>query len=508
MAQIRVNHLTFNYEESFDYVFEDVSFSIDTDWKLGFIGRNGKGKTTFLNLLLGKYSFEGSICASARFDYFPYKISEEQRELPVAEFMEDLKPGCETWRVVCELEALSESPEILYRPYCSLSPGERTKALLALLFSQENEFLLIDEPTNHLDREARECVKAYLNSKKGFILVSHDRDLLDACTDHCLVLNRCSIQVQSGNFTTWWENKQRQDQFSMAENEKRHKEIQKLNRAARQVSKWADKNERTKIGYDPVKEHDRCMGTRSYIGAKTKKMQSRVRQMEKRIEREIEEKEGLLQDIESYKDLKLFPLTHHKNVLIHVKEYRVQYRDSDHPVFEGLSFDVGNGERVVLSGKNGSGKTTVLKTILQKCNAGTVCADMAEEGLCEAAGGLIVSYVGQETVGLKGTITDYCEEHNLDKSLFCSLLRQLDLDREQFLKDIENYSEGQKKKVLLAASLLTPAHIYIWDEPLNYIDIFSRIQIEKLILEYRPTMLLVEHDRSFCRKIATKIIEM
>ena len=134
MAQISINNLTFGYEGSFDYVFENVSFSIDTNWKLGFIGRNGKGKTTFLNLLLGKYQFTGSISASTKFDYFPYEIAEYQKQMPVAEFMEDLKPGCEIWRVICELEELSESSEILYRPYCTLSPGERTKILLLSQF--------------------------------------------------------------------------------------------------------------------------------------------------------------------------------------------------------------------------------------------------------------------------------------------------------------------------------------------------------------------------------------
>lgn len=247
---------------------------------------------------------------------------------------------------------------------------------------------------------------------------------------------------------------------------------------------------------------------RSYIGAKTKKMQSRVKQMEKRIEREIEEKEGLLQDIELPKDLKLFGLTHHKKVLVNVKDYSLRYEDAENPVFEGVSFSIEKGDRVVLSGKNGCGKTTIIKKILQKCNAGTVYINVAETGICEVASGLIVSYVGQETVGLHGNIADYCKEHNLEESLFCSILRQLDFDREQFLKRIENYSEGQKKKVLLATSLLTPAHLYIWDEPLNYIDIFSRMQIEKLILEYQPTMLLVEHDRSFCDKIASKVVEL
>lgn len=506
MSQISVNNLTFGYEGSFDFVFEGVSFSVDTNWKLGFIGRNGKGKTTFLNLLLGKYPYEGAITASTKFDYFPYGITDAQKEMPVVDFMEDLKPGCELWRVICELELLSENAEILYRPYNTLSPGERTKALLALLFSEENEFLLIDEPTNHLDQDARECVKAYLASKKGFILVSHDRDLLDACTDHCLVLNRCSIEVQNGNFSTWWENKQRKDKFAMAENEKHQKEIRKLNKAAKQVSEWADKNERTKIGFDPIKEHDRCLSTRSFIGAKTKKMQSRVKQMEKRIDREIEEKEGLLQDIETPLDLKLFPFSHHKKRLINIKEYSLQYKNSNKPVFEGLSFEIESGDRVVVSGKNGSGKTTLIRKILQKCNSNTGYADIEEVGLCEVASGLIVSCVGQETTGLKGNIADYCKEHNLDMSLFCTILRQLDLEREQLAKNIENYSEGQKKKVLLATSLLTPAHLYIWDEPLNYIDVFSRMQLEQLILKYQPTMLFVEHDRSFCEKIATKVI--
>ena len=82
------------------------------------------------------------------------------------------------------------------------------------------------------------------------------------------------------------------------------------------------------------------------------------------------------------------------------------------------------------------------------------------------------------------------------------------MDRGQFTKDFSDYSEGQKKKLLIAASLLTPAHLYLWDEPLNYIDVFSRMQIEKLLLAYEPTMLVVEHDVKFREKISTKVIEM
>lgn len=131
-----------------------------------------------------------------------------------------------------------------------------------------------------------------------------------------------------------------------------------------------------------------------------------------------------------------------------------------------------------------------------------------EDGICETASQLKISYVGQDAGCLKGNVTTYCREHELDKSLFCAILRQLDFERVQFLKNLEEYSEGQKKKVLLATSLLTPAHLYIWDEPLNYIDLFSRMQMEKLLLTCQPTMLFVEHDVRFCGKIATKIIKL
>lgn len=516
MAQISVSNLTFSYEGSYDNIFENVSFSIDTDWKLGFIGRNGKGKTTFLNLLLGKYEYKGTISTTTVFDCFPYYITKEQMELCAAEFIEELKSQCEIWRVICELEKLHEDAEILYRPFKTLSPGERTKVLLGVLFSGENDFLLIDEPTNHLDRETRENVKQYLSAKKGFILVSHDRDLLDACVDHVLVLNRQTIEVQSGNFSSWWENKQRRDSFVKAENEKHLKEIGKLKQASERSAAWADKNEGTKIGFDPVKEHDRNIATRAYIGAKTKKMQSRVKQMEKRINREVEEKEGLLVDLEQPVDLKLMPLSHHKETLVNVRDYSVTYKGAEEPAFSNLTFSIKRGERIALHGENGCGKSTLIKMILQKAGFMEEFPGrfpdgkpvLTESGVCETASGIIISYVSQDISMLKGGISGFCAKNYLNESLFCAILRQLDMERVQFSKNMEDYSAGQKKKVLLSASLLTSAHLYIWDEPLNFIDVFSRMQIEKLLLEYQPTMLFVEHDVRFREKVATRVVEL
>lgn len=508
MAQINVSNLTFYYDGSFDNVFENVSFSIDTNWKLGFIGRNGKGKSTFLNLLMGKYEYKGTISTSTVFDYFPYKISDEMLEDCASNILENWKIGCEEWKVICELDKLGVDAEVLYRPFGTLSHGERTKVMFAVLFSGDNDFLLIDEPTNHLDMDSRNIIKSYLAGKSGFILVSHDRDLLDAVVDHVLVLNRKSIEVMSGNFSCWWENKERKDNFAKAENEKHLKEIGKLKVAAKRVGDWAEKSEGSKIGYDPIKEHDRSLSTRSYIGAKTKKLQSRVTAMEKRIEAEIEEKEGLLNDIESVKDLRLNPMKHYKNTLLSFREYGLQYKDSQ-KLFDNLTFEVCNGERVVLNGKNGCGKSSLIKAVL---DANDVIKPepglLIQSGIYTQASGLIISYINQDTSFLKGSIKDYCKDNNLDKTLLCTVLRQLDMGRVQFEKNMEDFSEGQKKKVLIAGSLITPAHLYIWDEPLNYIDVFSRMQIEALIKKYEPTMLLVEHDVRFREEIATKVVEI
>ena len=266
MSLINVTNLTFAYDGSYENIFENVNFQIDTNWKLGFTGRNGRGKTTFLNLLLGKYEYRGSITASVSFSYFPYHV--EDPSILAIDAVEAMHPDYEYWRVAREMAKLQLDDAVLYRPYGTLSNGEQTKLQLAVLFSKENHFLLIDEPTNHLDIRGRELVSKYLSSKKGFILVSHDRAFLDGCVDHILSINKSDIQICKGNFSTWWENKSRQDAFEQAENEKLKKEIARLEETAREKASWSDRVEASKIG-----EH---AFDRGYIGHKAEKMMTRA----------------------------------------------------------------------------------------------------------------------------------------------------------------------------------------------------------------------------------------
>ncbi len=506
MSVIQINNLSFTYEGSFDPVFENVTFQIDTDWKLGFIGRNGKGKTTFLKLLMNTYEYTGSISSSEEFEYFPFPVKDTSRI--TYELLEEVTPLIEQWELIRELNLLDTDAEILYRPFDTLSFGEQTKALLAALFLKEHTFLLIDEPTNHLDALAREKVAGYLARKKGFILVSHDRDFLDRCVNHVLVLNRQTIEVRKGNFSSWYADKTARDNLEMKQNESLKKDIQKLKEAARQAARWSDKTEGTKIG-------SRVAGLkpdRGHIGHQAAKMMKRAKTLEHRKEHAAREKERLLKDMETLDSLKLNILEYHSRRLLSLKNVTIDYlsrspgtgnsqeKNVTQPILKDFDLEILKGERVALSGKNGCGKTSLIKLILGK--------DIPHTGEVYISGGLKISYISQDTSHLSGRLPEFAAKRGLEETLFYTILKKLGLERVQFEKRIENYSEGQKKKVLLAASLCEPAHIFLWDEPLNFIDIFSRIQLEELILNFRPTMLFVEHDRTFQEKTATKIIEM
>lgn len=488
MSLIQVSNLTFGYDGSYEMVFENVNFQIDTNWRLGFTGRNGRGKTTFLNLLMGKFQYGGSISANVDFSYFPYEV--ETPSATALEAVEQMYPEYEYWRVAKEMAALQLDEQVLYRPYNTLSNGEQTKLQLAVLFSKENHFLLIDEPTNHLDIWGRELVSRYLRGKKGFILVSHDRAFLDGCVDHILSTNKAEIQVCRGNFSTWMENKRRQDEFELAQNEKLKREICRLQETAREKAKWSDRVEATKIGFGTC--------DRGYIGHKAEKMMTRSKAIEKRQNAAIEEKNKLLKNIERNDDLKIIHTKYPSDRLVELKNVDICYDKV--PVCKDISFVILQGERIALQGANGSGKSSIMKLI---------CGEsIPYTGQLWKGNGLKISYVSQDTSHLQGKISDLVKNSGVEESLFLAMLAKLDVPKRQMERDMALLSAGQKKKVLLALSISQRADLYIWDEPMNYIDVISRMQIEKVLLTSKPTILFVEHDRAFCETVATKIIRL
>ena len=488
MSMIKITNLTFAYEGSYDNIFENVSFTIDTDWKLGFVGRNGRGKTTFLNLLLGKYEYEGKIETNVKFAYFPYEVKDIN--LDTLTILKEISKNTYDWEFIKEIASLNVKEEVLYRPFKTLSNGERTKVLLAALFLNDEKYLLIDEPTNHLDLEGRKVVANYLKKKKSFILVSHDRSFLDEVVDHVLAINKTNITVESGNFSSYFINFKRQEKFETTNNERLKKDIKNLQEASRRTSSWSDKREASKIGNGPC--------DRGYIGHKAAKLMKRAKTYEDRMFKSIEDKKSLLKNVEEEEKLKINYLDYPKDVLVNIEKVIPYYEKN---ITKPVSFIINKGDRIVLTGQNGSGKSTFIKLISKDNN-------ISYHGLINKGSNLKISYVPQDTSFLKGSLKDFIVDNHLDETLFKTILRKMDFKREQFQKDMENYSYGQKKKVLIAKSLCERAHLYVWDEPLNYLDVYTRIQLEELILYYKPTLMLVEHDKTFIDKIATKIIKI
>ena len=492
MSLISVKNLTFRYDGSINNLFENVSFNIDTDWKLGLIGRNGKGKTTFLKLLLGKYEYKGTISKSVEFDYFPFEVKEQERM--AIEIVNEIAPNVEDWEIIKELNLLNTDAEILYRNYNLLSGGEQVKILLISLFLKGNNFLLIDEPTNHLDIETRNNLVEYLKMKKGFILVSHDRDFLDKVVDHIISINNTNIDIQKGNFSSWQDNKNRQDNFELTQNEKLKKDISKLEIAAKNTAQWSDKIEKTK--YNTTNSGSKV--DKGYIGHQSAKMMKKSKVMEKRIEKAIEQKSNLLNNIVRNESLKIIPLDNRKNPLIIANELQIKYNEK--AIFSKRTFEVNNKDRIAIIGKNGIGKSSILKLIMGE--------EIQYNGTLKINNNLKISYVSQSTKELKGTLKEYALKNEVEESIFKAMLSKMGFSKTEFEKDIKDMSEGQKKKVLIAKSISEPANLYIWDEPLNYIDILTRLQIEEAILKYEPTLIFVEHDETFVKNVATKIIEL
>ena len=220
--------------------------------------------------------------------------------------------------------------------------------------------------------------------------------------------------------------------------------------------------------------------------------------LEQRTQKAIDEKTNLLKNIDRNENLKIIHLESNKNPLVLMNNLQIKFNGQ--VIFKPISFEVNNGDRVAILGKNGIGKSSILKLILGK--------EIQYNGEFKVVNDLKISYISQSTEYLKGNLKTFVGDNNIDESIFKAMLSKMGFSKENFNTNIQEMSDGQKKKVLIAKSISEQANIYIWDEPLNYIDILTRIQIEDVILQYKPTLIFVEHDETFIDKIATKTIPL
>ncbi len=497
MSKIEIKNLTFSYDNQRSLLFDRATLNIDTTWKLGLIGRNGRGKTTLLNILQKKLPFQGQVNHQQEFLYFPQTLKSKERL--TYDVLNDVAVF-ELWEIERELNLMETDSEILWRPFDTLSGGEKTKVLLALLFIDDQHFPLIDEPTNHLDVVGRKQVAAYLKKKnQGFIVISHDRGFIDEVVDHVLAIEKSQLELYQGNYSVYEEQKRLKDAFEIGQNEKIKKEVTRLKKTAAEKAEWSRSREgdKTKRSIGFIDTENRRVN-RGAVGADAARTMKRSKAIVNRMETQINEKEKLLKDIESIDPLTIkVKETHHKR-LLEVDKLQLGYEEM---LFAPIHFSIEQNQCIALTGPNGIGKSSFIKYLLDKFDGVAI-------GEVKRPHGLTISYVRQNYEDNRGTLSEFAEKNQVDYQAFLNNLRKLGMEREVFDNKIEQMSMGQRKKVELAKSLSQEAELYIWDEPLNYLDVFNQEQLEQLILENKPAMLIIDHDQRFLNKIASQVVTL
>ncbi|HAV92019.1 TPA: hypothetical protein DCW38_02425 [candidate division WOR-3 bacterium] len=524
MSSIIFNSVSFHYTTPFREIFKDLNLEIDISWKCGLIGRNGKGKSTLFKLIHKELSpTAGFVKSPVKTFYFSSsnvkrddeKIAKDvavdfigeyreiEREMEhltkkgdekSTEKAEELRDEYEREggyyirsAIIKEASKLNLDEDILEQQFSTLSGGEKTKLLIAAMFAYDNGFMLLDEPTNHLDIDSREFVADYLSKKRGFIVVSHDRYFLDLCTDHTISMNKENIEMIKGNYTSWRNQHENKIYSEMQMNENLSREIKSLKRAADERRSWADSKE------DEVSS----AGDRGYVSHMSAKLMKRALNIERRMNDNITKKERLLKDFEKTRELKV---SNKDNIEKILSVEKVTFGYDEKKIIDDISFTVRKGDRIALIGRNGSGKTTLIKLILGElpCEAGKIYMPSRAK----------VSYSSQEPKWREGRLEERIKEAKIDRVKFSQITGSMGIERNIFAFDIKDLSDGERKKIDLARTLLEPSNLIIWDEPLNYLDVPSREMLERMVVKYEPTMIFVEHDRYFIEQCKTKTIEL
>lgn len=529
MAKIDIKQLTYFYDDFYHPVFDNVSFCLDTDWKLALIGRNGRGKTTFLKLLQGSLEPSGGeIKRSGSVSYFPYtydnntfsktidvlkecigglksleilieKYSKEEANGDNGQLIDalDLYSSLDGFeiesRIYKEMAQMRLSADLLERNFSTLSGGEKTCILILALFLRKDSFVLLDEPTNHLDIQKKEYLKNYLLRKKGYIIVSHDTDFLDEVVDHVIAINKYGISIEQGNYSTWRKNVEANELFELRTEARLRREIGQLERKSQLCRSWSGVGNKQK--YEFVC-HARSNGARSYM--------RQAKRAEKHIKDNIEEKKLLLRNMEEIRELNIYQDTKEDDCLLVVKNLSFAY-EGEKNILENISFRVKSGDKIWIRGRNGVGKTTLLNILSGKY--------MCDNFFCPD--NLSIAYVLQEPYWKSGNIKELLRKEIVNQkdfediyARFLDMCYQFDLPEDFNKRPIETLSSGELKKVDIARSLSINQQVIIWDEPLNYMDAFFRSQLERALSDRDITLIFVEHNEDFARQVANKIVQL
>jgi ATP-binding cassette subfamily F protein 3 len=499
-----------------EYLFKDVNIKINSRDKLALVGVNGSGKTTLLKIIKGLLEPETGKIFRQRgitIGFLPQEISLYPGKTLFEEVKSSIRSIAELQKYENEITNMLSKPvsdnerdELIYqlgaihhrmedigfygidseikkilnglgfsesdfeKSINEFSGGWQMRIALAKLLLSNHNILLLDEPTNHLDLDSLEWLIEYLQNFEGaLIIVSHDRHFINSVTERTLEIFLQKINFFNGKYDAYLKFKDERDE-------------QLENKFLLQQKK--------------IKETERFIERFRYKATKAKQVQSRIKQLEK-----IE----LIELPDSEADINLkFPEPPQSGV-VPVKLIEIKKAYDDNIVFNGISLDINRGDKIALVGPNGTGKTTLAKIIAGKTNI--------DEGKRIIGHNTLISYYAQEVadnLDPSKDILQSVEEISEEKTIgqLRAILGSFLFTGDDVFKKVEVLSGGEKSRVALAKILLTKANFIILDEPTNHLDYSSKQVLQKALIDFTGTLMLVSHDVDFLEPIINKVLEI
>ncbi|MFZ2323115.1 MAG: ABC-F family ATP-binding cassette domain-containing protein [Ignavibacteriaceae bacterium] len=499
------------------YLFKDINYRISSGDKISLVGANGTGKSSLLKIICGKLEAEsGDVVRQKRISigYLPQDnvthfgktlleeassaltdiIELQNKETVITNSLNDPNIGDEEKMDLAHqlgevhhmLESLDSysaeskvekillglgfSEDDFLRLTDQFSGGWQMRIALAKILISQNDLLLLDEPTNHLDIDSLEWLINYLKAYKGALLVvSHDKNFINQITNRTLEIFLGRFYTFKGDYDSYIKYKNERDELLVHQYELQQKKL---------------------------KETQKFIERFRYKSTKAKQVQSRIKQLEKvdLIE---------LPDDKSEINIKFSEPPQSGRTPIKLTSISKSYGDKK--VFERIDFEIEKGEKIAFVGPNGAGKTTLAKII-----AGVIGFDSGERILGHNA---IVSYYAQDVADNLDSELDIIETvdgiaENKTIGQLRSLLGSFLFSGDDVFKKVGVLSGGEKSRVALCKILLTKANLIILDEPTNHLDYSSKLILQKVLIDFKGTLILVSHDIDFLRPIVNKVVDI
>lgn len=518
MTTLSVNNLC--YSVGTKTILEGVTFSIEEGDRLGIVGVNGSGKTTLLRLITGMvrpeqgnvYFARDKVLGMLRQDdpfqvlegtdtvlaqmyaAFPGLVRDEERLAQLEAEMEGasadrllslsaeydrlntrfMDGGGLHYKSRCKslLEKLGFGEELHQRSISTLSGGQRTRLALARLLFQEPDILILDEPTNHLDIDTMAWLEGHLAGyKKTLLLVSHDRYFLDRVTNKTLDIEHHKAKLYQCAYTAYKKQKEQQRAALEKQYMLQQREIARLEAFIAQQRQWNRE--------------------RNIIAAESR--EKAIARMDK-IERP--------EDAPRVLQFAFSKAVQSGNDVLDVKNLAIGF--GERTLFSGLTFSVKRGERLLIAGPNGCGKSSLLKALLGKLP--TRC------GSVTFGYNVRVGYYDQENQNLspdKTVLDELWDAYpTIGQRELYSVLAVFMFRGEDVEKTVSVLSGGERARLTLAKLILSKVNVLILDEPTNHLDISSREALENALEAFEGTVIAVSHDRYFMQRLATRVLSM